>query len=128
MVQSRIGTTKTFVDFVRDLKDEKPEVFVSMSGVSKFRFQNILKVIETHTFQGYYQPDPVKEYTEASEGGDYDFLSRLARDWEQASEPIETKFNVRRVVLRAGRFTRWMRSSKFFSQFRSSTRFNWWDD
>ncbi|CAF3839400.1 unnamed protein product [Rotaria sordida] len=84
VVQSRVGTTKTFVDFVRDLKDEKPEVYVSMSGVS------------------YYKPDPVKEYTETSEGGDYDFLSRLARDWEQASEPIETKFNVRRVILRSG--------------------------
>lgn len=44
----------------------------------------------------------MKEYTETSEGGDYDFLSRLARDWEQASEPIETKYGVRRVVLRSG--------------------------
>jgi NAD dependent epimerase/dehydratase family enzyme len=44
----------------------------------------------------------VKEYTETSKGGDYDFLSRLARDWEQASEPIEKKFNVRRVILRSG--------------------------
>lgn len=51
---------------------------------------------------GYYRPDPVKEYTETSEGGDHDFLSRLARDWEQASEPIQTKFNVRRVILRSG--------------------------
>ncbi|CAF1378896.1 unnamed protein product [Adineta steineri] len=84
VVQSRVGTTKAFVDFIRDLKDDKPDVYISMSGVS------------------YYQPDSVKEYTEASEGGDYDFLSRLARDWEQASEPIETKFNVRRVILRSG--------------------------
>lgn len=53
-------------------------------------------------FEGYYKPDPVIEYTEESKGGDYDFLSRLARDWEQASEPIETQFNVRRVILRAG--------------------------
>jgi NAD dependent epimerase/dehydratase family enzyme len=55
--------------------------------------------------KGYYRPDPVKEYTETSEGGDYDFLSRLSRDWEQASEPIETKSNVRRVILRSGIFT-----------------------
>ena len=34
--QSRISTTKTFVDFIRDLKDEKPELYISMSGVSKF--------------------------------------------------------------------------------------------
>jgi NAD dependent epimerase/dehydratase family enzyme len=53
-------------------------------------------------FKGYYQPDPVKEYTEESEGGDYDFLSRLSRDWEKASEPIENTFNVRRVILRSG--------------------------
>jgi len=36
VVQSRVGTTKTFVDFVRDLKDQKPEVYISMSGVGKF--------------------------------------------------------------------------------------------
>ena len=59
-------------------------------------------------FKGYYKPDPVKEYTEASEGGDYDFLSRLARDWEQASEPIDKKLNVRRVVLRSGILTRFI--------------------
>ncbi len=35
VVQSRIGTTKAFVDFIGDLKEDKPEVFVSMSGVSK---------------------------------------------------------------------------------------------
>lgn len=52
--------------------------------------------------KGYYQPDPVKEYTETSSGGNYDFLSRLARDWEQASEPIETNYHVRRVILRSG--------------------------
>ena len=44
----------------------------------------------------------MKEYTETSEGGDFDFLSRLARDWEQASEPIEKELNVRRVILRSG--------------------------
>jgi NAD dependent epimerase/dehydratase family enzyme len=59
-------------------------------------------------FKGYYKPDPVKEYTEASEGGDYDFLSRLSKDWEQASEPIEKKFNVRRVILRSGILTRFI--------------------
>ncbi len=35
VVQSRVNTTKTFVDFIRDLKDEKPETYISMSGVSK---------------------------------------------------------------------------------------------
>jgi NAD dependent epimerase/dehydratase family enzyme len=54
----------------------------------------------------------VKEYTETSEGGDYDFLSRLARDWEQASEPIEKKFNVRRVILRSGILTRFFRKKR----------------
>lgn len=44
----------------------------------------------------------MKEYDERSEGGDYDFLSRLARDWEKASEPIETDYHVRRVILRSG--------------------------
>jgi len=82
VVQSRIGTTNSCVDLIRNLKTEKPDVFISMSGV------------------GFYPPDPNKEYTEASEGGNADFLSRLCRDWEKASEPIENELNVRRVVLR----------------------------
>ena len=52
---------------------------------------------------GYYPPDPVKEYTETSEGGNADFLSRLAKDWEQASDSIEQQSHVRRVILRAGK-------------------------
>ena len=40
MIQSRIGTTKAFVDFVRDLKEDKPEVYVSMSGVGKLSFED----------------------------------------------------------------------------------------
>jgi len=51
----------------------------------------------------------VKEYTETSQGGDFDFISRLARDWEQASEPIDTKFNVRRVILRSGMITSFLK-------------------
>ena len=34
--QSRIGTTETFVNFIQDLNNDKPEVYVSMSGVSMF--------------------------------------------------------------------------------------------
>lgn len=39
VVQSRVGTTKTFVDFVRDLKEDKPEVYISMSGVGKIELK-----------------------------------------------------------------------------------------
>lgn len=35
VVQSRVGTTKACVDFIRNLKDQKPDVFISMSGVGK---------------------------------------------------------------------------------------------
>ena len=38
VVQSRVGTTKTFVDFIRDSKENKPEVYISMSGVGKDKF------------------------------------------------------------------------------------------
>ena len=44
VVQSRVGTTKTFVDFIRDLKEDKPDVYVSMSGVSKCLFHLSLQV------------------------------------------------------------------------------------
>jgi len=131
VVQSRIGTTKTFVDFVRDLKEEKPEVYVSMSGVSKFGLKLVLVYFKKLFFKGYYKPDPVKEYTETSEGGDYDFLSRLSRDWEQASEPIEKKFNVRRVVLRSGMINRFIQedfSIRDLVKYRSNSWFNRWHD
>jgi uncharacterized protein len=36
VIQSRVGTTKALADFIRDLKEEKPEVFISMSGVGQF--------------------------------------------------------------------------------------------
>lgn len=44
VVQSRIGTTKAFVDFVRDLKEDKPEVYISMSGVSECQRKKSLVV------------------------------------------------------------------------------------
>lgn len=45
-----------------------PKVFITISGV------------------GYYPPHPSEEYTEDSPGGDYDFLSRLCRQWEDACQ------------------------------------------
>ena len=56
----------------------KPEVYVSISGVSKFS-QKCPYLILIH---------PVEEYTERSEGSDCDFSSRLARNWKQASEQL----------------------------------------
>ena len=41
VVQSRVGTTKNFVDFVGNLKENKPEVFISMSGVGKIMYSDI---------------------------------------------------------------------------------------
>ncbi|CAF0776407.1 unnamed protein product [Didymodactylos carnosus] len=83
VIESRLGTTKKFADLIINKLDKKPDVYISMSGVS------------------FYKPDSVKEYTETSSGGDYDFLSHLANDWENASEQIE-KAGVRRIILRAG--------------------------
>ena len=51
---------------------------------------------------GYYKPDPEAEYTEDSPGGNFDFLSRLAADWEEAAQlPPECK-DVRVVIIRSG--------------------------
>ncbi|XP_075524594.1 epimerase family protein SDR39U1 isoform X5 [Dermacentor variabilis] len=50
---------------------------------------------------GYYKPDPVKEYTEESPGGDHDFLAKLCTKWEAAAKlPPEVK--CRTVTVRSG--------------------------
>ena len=36
VIQSRVETTKALASFIQDLKEEKPEVFISMSGVGEF--------------------------------------------------------------------------------------------
>ena len=50
---------------------------------------------------GYYQPNPAREYTEESPGGDHDYLSRLVTDWEAAGN-LPDSLNVRRVIVRSG--------------------------
>jgi len=52
---------------------------------------------------GYYKPSDKAEYTEDSEGGDFDFLSKLAKQWEAASELSPECSQVRRVVVRSGK-------------------------
>lgn len=52
---------------------------------------------------GYYKPCDKTEYSEDSPGGNFDFLSELAANWENASK-LDTPDcqNVRRVVIRSG--------------------------
>ena len=55
---------------------------------------------------GIYKPDPVKEYdeyTKTDEG--FDYISKLAIDWENASK-LPEDIPVRRVVIRSG--TTWV--------------------
>ncbi|XP_065204247.1 epimerase family protein SDR39U1 [Planococcus citri] len=80
---SRISTNDFLVEMIKETK-YKPKVFISMSGV------------------GIYKPDPVKEYdeyTKINEG--FDYISKLAIDWEKSTElPEDT--DVRRVIVRSG--------------------------
>ncbi|RXG58524.1 Epimerase family protein SDR39U1, partial [Armadillidium vulgare] len=65
--------------------DVKPKVFVSTSGV------------------GFYPPSMTKEYDESSEGGDFDFLSKLCTDWEKASQlPANLFFWSASVIYKIG--------------------------
>ncbi|KAK6185229.1 hypothetical protein SNE40_007507 [Patella caerulea] len=79
---SRIDTTKALAQAIMEAEN-KPKVFVSMSGVA------------------YHKPDDIKEYTEESSGGDYDFLSRLTTEWEAAAK-LPNSCNVRQIVVRTG--------------------------
>uniref|UniRef100_A0A131YFC2 Nucleoside diphosphate sugar epimerase n=1 Tax=Rhipicephalus appendiculatus TaxID=34631 RepID=A0A131YFC2_RHIAP len=79
---SRVETTKALADAIHKM-ESPPKAFVSISGV------------------GYYKPDPVKEYTEDSPGGDHDFLAKLCTKWEAAAKlPPEVK--CRTVTVRSG--------------------------
>ncbi|KAB7505590.1 Epimerase family protein [Armadillidium nasatum] len=79
---SRVHTTKYLADAIKEA-DVKPKVFVSTSGV------------------GFYPPSMTKEYDESSEGGDFDFLSKLCTDWENATQ-LPANLNVRTVIIRCG--------------------------
>lgn len=78
---SRINTTAALVKSIVEAKN-KPKVFVNISGVS------------------LYQPSE-KKYTEADQGIDYDFMSKLCIVWEEAANVTE-KSGVRQVKIRTG--------------------------
>lgn len=74
---SRVNTTKTFVEAIAKAQT-KPDVFVSISGVS------------------LYRPSDSKIYTEDDVGEKFDYMSNLCLHWEKAAE-IPTAENVRLV-------------------------------
>lgn len=76
---SRINSTSSIVRAIK-ASAVKPEVFVSISGVSN------------------YKPDDKKIYTEEDTGEDYDFMSKLCVEWEKAA----TVGDVRTVKIRTG--------------------------
>ncbi|VEN59572.1 unnamed protein product [Callosobruchus maculatus] len=81
---SRVYTTSTLAKAINDAS-VKPSVFVTISGV------------------GAYKPDPKKEYTEESPCGDFDFFSKLCKDWESAAKlSLESKEKCRLVTIRSG--------------------------
>lgn len=64
---SRVNTTQTFVQAITKATT-KPNVFVSISGVS------------------LYRPSDSKIYTEDDKGEDFDYMSNLCLHWEKAAE------------------------------------------
>ncbi|XP_074646301.1 epimerase family protein SDR39U1-like [Tubulanus polymorphus] len=80
---SRVQTTETLTNAIIR-SSNKPEVFISTSAV------------------GYYEPSETAEYTEDSEGGNFDFLSMLCKDWEDAAKLPPNIGDVRQVTVRVG--------------------------
>nr|CAH7713263.1 unnamed protein product [Callosobruchus chinensis] len=78
---SRVNTTAALAKAIDDAS-VKPSVFVTISGV------------------GAYKPDPKKEYTEESPCGNFDFFSKLCKDWESAAKLSKEKCRV--VTIRSG--------------------------
>lgn len=64
---SRINTTNAFVRAITQART-KPDVFVSISGVS------------------LYRPSETKIYTEDDGGENFDYMSNLCLHWEKAAE------------------------------------------
>lgn len=79
---SRVNTTHTLAQAITKAR-QKPNVFVSMSGV------------------GVYKPSTAAEYDEDSDVGmPFDFLSELCHEWEAAARLPDK--NVRSVTVRSG--------------------------
>ena len=55
-------------------------------------------------FTGYYPPNSEELFDENSPGGDFDFLSELCTDWEDAAN-LSPDSNVRTVKIRTGNHT-----------------------
>ncbi|XP_067869859.1 epimerase family protein SDR39U1 [Heterodontus francisci] len=84
VVSSRVHTTQTLATAITEAK-KPPRIWVLLTGV------------------GYYRPSLTTEYDENSAGGDFDFMSRLVRDWESAAQLAEDKAQVvRHVIVRSG--------------------------
>lgn len=79
---SRINTTGALANAINET-NHKPEVFITLSGV------------------GIYKPDSKKLYDEASQGEEFDFLSRLCHEWEKAAQ-LPPNGGTRQVIIRSG--------------------------
>jgi uncharacterized protein (TIGR01777 family) len=79
---SRINTTSSLANAIVSAK-KKPSVFVTLTGV------------------GIYKPDKVKEYDEDSSETEFDFLSRLCHEWENAAK-LPKGTSTRQVTIRSG--------------------------
>jgi len=80
---SRVNTTATLTQAITKATT-KPEVFLTISGV------------------GIYKPGEETNFDENSEvGTSFDFLSKLAIEWEKAAQ-LPPTLNVRNVIVRSG--------------------------
>jgi len=69
LISSRVNSTKFLTKI---LKDNPPKVLISASGI------------------GYYGVDDEKEFIESDENG-HTFLAKLSKDWEDASNILDTR-------------------------------------
>ncbi|XP_031637554.1 epimerase family protein SDR39U1 [Contarinia nasturtii] len=79
---SRINTTTSFVRAITNAKT-KPNIFISVSGVS------------------LYRPSDSKIYNEDDKGEDFDYMSNLCLNWEKAAE-LPANETTRLVRIRSG--------------------------
>lgn len=81
---SRVNTCEALSRAIQRAK-EKPQVYISMSGV------------------GIYEPSETATYTEENPVREFDFLSKLCMHWEAAARlPVDVSAECRNVVIRSG--------------------------
>jgi len=81
ILRSRLNASEAILDALK-MSEKKPRLLIQASAV------------------GYYGTNLEKAFTEKDVAGN-DYLSQLALEWEQSTQPVE-EFGVSRIVIRTG--------------------------